>query len=245
VRRRIGVAGRPRCIWVVDNEEVDRGLIVSLLQPLGFTIRQAASGEECLRALQEAGGALPDAIFMDLAMPGIDGWETLRRIRAQGLLPAGTPAAIVSANAFDKGLDNDVGIEPGDFLVKPVRVSELLDWLGRRLALQWIEAEAPAAEPVLHAPGAPARPPAPEVPLRIDPERLRALRDAIGIGHVRGVMRELDRIEAAQPECAGLVGRLRALARQFQLDAMNGLLRRTLDENDPRDGHDDTDERSR
>ena len=245
VRRRIGVAGRPRCIWVVDNEEVDRGLIASLLQPLGFTIRQAASGEECLRALQEAGGALPDAIFMDLAMPGIDGWETLRRIRAQGLLPAGTPAAIVSANAFDKGLDNDVGIEPGDFLVKPVRVSELLDWLGRRLALQWIEAEAPAAEPVLHAPGASARPQAPEVLLRIDPERLRALRDAIGIGHVRGVMRELDRIEAAQPECAGLVGRLRALARQFQLDAMNGLLRRTLDENDPRDGHDDTDERSR
>ena len=245
VRRRIGVAGPPRCIWVVDNEEVDRGLIVSLLQPLGFTIRQAASGEECLRALQEAGGALPDAIFMDLAMPGIDGWETLRRIRAQGLLPAGTPAAIVSANAFDKGLDNDVGIEPGDFLVKPVRVSELLDWLGRRLALQWIEAEAPAAEPVLHAPGASARPQVPEVPLRIDPERLRALRDAIGIGHVRGVMRELDRIEAAQPECAGLVGRLRALARQFQLDAMNGLLRRTLDENDPRDGHDDTDERSR
>ena len=245
VRRRIGVAGPPRCIWVVDNEEVDRGLIVSLLQPLGFTIRQAASGEECLRALQEAGGTLPDAIFMDLAMPGIDGWETLRRIRAQGLLPAGTPAAIVSANAFDKGLDNDVGIEPGDFLVKPVRVSELLDWLGRRLALQWIEAEAPAAEPVLHAPGASARPQAPEVPLRIDPERLRALRDAIGIGHVRGVMRELDRIEAAQPECAGLVGRLRALARQFQLDAMNGLLRRTLDEDDPRDGHDDTDERSR
>ncbi|KDB53284.1 histidine kinase [Sphaerotilus natans subsp. natans DSM 6575] len=247
VRRRIGVLGPPRCIWVVDNEEVDRGLIVSLLQPLGFTIRQAASGEECLRALQAAGdnGALPDAIFMDLAMPGIDGWETLRRIRAQGLLPAGTPAAIVSANAFDKGLDNDVGIEPGDFLVKPVRMSELLDWLGRRLALQWIETEAHAAEPAPSAPSAPTRPQTPEVPPRIDPERLRALRDAIGIGHVRGVMRELDRIEAAQPESAALVGRLRALARQFQLDAMNGLLRRTLHEDDPRDGHDNTDERFR
>jgi len=247
VRRRIGVLGPPRCIWVVDNEEVDRGLIVSLLQPLGFTIRQAASGEECLRALQAAGedGALPDAIFMDLAMPGIDGWETLRRIRAQGLLPAGTPAAIVSANAFDKGLDNDVGIEPGDFLVKPVRMSELLDWLGRRLALQWIETEAHAAEPAPSAPSAPTRPQTPEVPPRIDPERLRALRDAIGIGHVRGVMRELDRIEATQPESAALVGRLRALARQFQLDAMNGLLRRTLHEDDPRDGHDNTDERFR
>ena len=228
---------------MVDNEEADRELLRQLLEPAGFELRQACSGHDALDLV--AAGYRPDAVFMDLAMPGIDGWETLRRIRAQGLLPAGTPAAIVSANAFDKGLDNDVGIEPGDFLVKPVRVSELLDWLGRRLALQWIEAEAPAAEPVLHAPGASARPQAPEVLLRIDPERLRALRDAIGIGHVRGVMRELDRIEAAQPECAGLVGRLRALARQFQLDAMNGLLRRTLDEDDPRDGHDDTDERSR
>ncbi|MDQ5897971.1 MAG: hypothetical protein QG612_2057 [Pseudomonadota bacterium] len=236
VRRRLGHAGRARCIWVVDNEEVDRGLIVSLLQPLGFTIRQAASGEECLRALQEAVGALPDAIFMDLAMPGIDGWETLRRIRAQGLLPAGTPAAIVSANAFDKGLDNDVGIEPGDFLVKPVRVSELLDWLGRRLALQWIEAEVPVAGPVPAVAAMTAvAPQPPEGPLRIDENRLRALQEAISIGHVRGVMRALDEIAATQPECAALVERLRALARQFQLDAMNGLLRKALDVDVPPD----------
>jgi CheY-like chemotaxis protein/anti-sigma regulatory factor (Ser/Thr protein kinase) len=128
-RRRTGYTGRRRCVLVVDNEEVDRGLIVSLLAPLGFTIRQAASGEACLAllaALQagEADGPMPDAVFMDLAMPGIDGWETLRRLQAQGL--GAVPAAIVSANAFDKGLDNDVGITPADFLVKPVRVGELL-----------------------------------------------------------------------------------------------------------------------
>jgi CheY-like chemotaxis protein len=70
---------------------------------------------------------------MDLGMPGIDGWETIRRIRQQQLTDA--PVAILSANAFDKGLDNDVGIAPDDFIVKPLQgLPELLDWLGRKLA---------------------------------------------------------------------------------------------------------------
>ena len=72
---------------------------------------------------------------MDLAMPGIDGWETIRTLRRQRLSEA--PVAIVSANAFDKGLDNDAGIAAADFITKPVRFDELLDWLGARLALQW------------------------------------------------------------------------------------------------------------
>jgi CheY-like chemotaxis protein len=221
-QRRIGYAGRRRCVLVVDNEEVDRGLIVSLLAPLGFTIRQAASGEACL-ALLEA-GPVPDAIFMDLAMPGIDGWETLRRLRAQGL--GAVPAAIVSANAFDKALDNDVGITPADFLVKPVRVDELLDWLGRRLGLAWTDA--PPAAPAL----APAPPPSAAAVLP-DAERLRALQDAVSLGHVRGVLRLLDALDAERPECRDFSDRLRTLARQFQLDAMSGLLRKAIDEPDP------------
>jgi hypothetical protein len=76
------------------------------------------------------------AILMDLAMPGIDGWETIRSLRRLDLSAA--PVAIVSANAFDKGLDNDVGIMPEDFITKPVRLDELLDWLGRQLGLQWL-----------------------------------------------------------------------------------------------------------
>nr|WP_310462169.1 ATP-binding protein [Sphaerotilus sp.] len=225
-RRRTGYTGRRRCVLVVDNEEVDRGLIVSLLAPLGFTIRQAASGEACLAlmaALQrgedggEGGSPMPDAVFMDLAMPGIDGWETLRRLQAQGL--GAVPAAIVSANAFDKGLDNDVGITPADFLVKPVRVGELLDWLGRRLALEWTEALPP---PVVLAAA-----PAAVLP---DAVQLHALQEALSLGHVRGVLRLLDALDAAQPECRDFSDRLRTLARQFQLDAMSGFLRKALDD---------------
>jgi CheY-like chemotaxis protein len=120
---RIGHLGARRSILAVDNEEVDRGLLASVLEPLGFELRQAASGHECLEMLK---CFQPDAILMDLAMPGIDGWETIRLIREQGLSEA--PIAIVSANAFDKILDNDAGIEGRDFILKPVRVG----WSGSR-----------------------------------------------------------------------------------------------------------------
>ena len=46
-------------------------------------------------------------MFVDLAMPGIDGWETIRRAQRLGLMK--TSVAIVSANAFDKRLPNDGG----------------------------------------------------------------------------------------------------------------------------------------
>jgi CheY-like chemotaxis protein len=136
---RTGYLGARKRVLVVDNEEVERELLVSVLQPLGFEVDAVASGHECLAWL---GQYRADAILMDLAMPGIDGWATVRAIRAQALSAA--PVAIVSGNAFDKGLDNDVGISIEDFILKPVRVNELLDWLGARLQLEWTSA-APAA----------------------------------------------------------------------------------------------------
>ncbi len=216
--RRTGYAGARRRVLVVDNEEADRRLLLDLLQPLGFDVVSAASGEEALVHLAQ--GALQpafDAVFMDLAMPGIDGWETIRRLRAAGHR---MPLAVVSANAFDKRLDNDVGLASEDFLVKPVRVSELLDWLGSRLALVWTLAERPPEPAAL--PGADA--PLPPSPL------LRALHEAVSLGHVRGIGRQLDAIEAADPSHLPFATRMRLLARQFQFDAMNDVLTKALDE---------------
>jgi CheY-like chemotaxis protein len=216
--QRIGYAGTRRCVLVVDNEEVDRELLSNVLSPLGFDVRRAASGHDCL-ALLEAGDFRPDAILMDLAMPGIDGWETIRRLRAQGLSEA--PVAIVSANAFDKGLDNDAGITPADFVLKPVRKAELLDWLGRTLGLEWLNAPLPSSPPA-----APVVPP-PAEPLVVPAEpRLRALEEMIDLGYFRGIVRVLDGIESETPACAGFVGQMRELARRFQLDAMSGVLRK-------------------
>jgi len=208
LKARYGYAGPRRRVLVVDNEEADRELLVNVLQPLGFEIRTAASGHDCLDLL--AAGYRPEVILMDLAMPGIDGWETLRRVRAAG--HAGIHLAIVSANAFDKGLDNDVGIRLDDFILKPVRHSELLDWLERRLALVWLEAPLPA-------PAAPAQAALP----RIYPPtaQLDALREVVNLGYFRGIMNTLDDIEKTQPRSAGFAAEMRGLARQFQFETMS------------------------
>ena len=221
-RLRRGYAGPRRKVLVVDNEEPDRELLVQLLQPLGFDLRTAASGHDCLDLL--AAGYQPDAVLMDLAMPGIDGWETIRRLRELEVREhpsAGSPhgvgakIAIVSANAFDKGLDNDVGVRPEDFVLKPVRHSELLDWLERQLGLRWVAQaqEVPVAVP---GPAAPLHQPS--------VANSSALQEVVALGFYRGILNRLDQIEADEPDCAPLVAQARELARQFQFDAIQALL---------------------
>ena len=216
-RRRTAVVGARRCVLVVDNEEVDRELLRQLLEPIGFDVRQASSGEAALQMLRD--GARPDAILMDLAMPGIDGWETIRRLRDQGLSDA--PVAIVSANAFDRRLDNDLGIVARDYVLKPVRGEELLDWLGHALRLQWRDEPAPATA----APAVETAPAAAALPERTS---LQALAEQVRVGYPRGIHRWLDHIDANEPACAEFTQRLRGLASRFQLDAMATDIARAL-----------------
>jgi CheY-like chemotaxis protein len=210
---RMGYAGSRQRVLVVDNEEADRELLVQLLQPLGFEVRTAASGHDALDLL--ASGYQPHAVFMDLAMPGIDGWETVRRLRVleQATQRPAARIAIVSANAFDKGLDNAVGLPSDDFFCKPVRHADLLDWLAQRLGLVWQE----AMEPVLPAPKT--------VPTQalVYPDRVQldALQEVVTLGFYRGILNQLDALEAAQPACAGFVANMRDLARLFQFETMS------------------------
>jgi CheY-like chemotaxis protein len=214
-RDRSAYAGERRRILIVDNESVDRELLASVLLPLGFQIDQAASGVECMEVLPRF---QPHLIFMDLAMPGIDGWETIRQIRQQKLSEAAI--AIISANAFDKGLDNDVGIASEDFILKPVNVEHLLDWIGRKLSLTWIYAEPEVSYQAakITAPAF-AYPPAAE---------LHALVDLAGMGYVRGILNKLDDIEAADSAYTTFVQQMRELTQQFQLDSLNDHLKKAL-----------------
>jgi len=214
---RIGYVGVRRRILVVDNEKVDRDMLQSMLEPLGFVLEQAASGEEALKAIPRFA---PHLVFMDLGMPGIDGWETLRRIRQQQL--TGAHLAVLSANAFDKGLDNDAGIAPDDFIVKPLRLPELLDWLGRKLQLEWVSADSPPP------PAAPA-PQAPPPIVAPAEAHLAALDELIVLGYLRGILNKLGEIERLDTAHAEFVRVLRDLARQFQFDAMKEILRKVRD----------------
>ena len=209
---RVGYVGIRRRILVVDNEKVDRDMLQNVLDPLGFQVEQAASGYEALQVIPRFA---PHLVFMDLGMPGIDGWETIRRIRSQQLTDA--HIAILSANAFDKGLDNDVAVVADDFIVKPLRVNELLGWIGRKLQLEWVLADTPLVAPVAAEP----------LPL-IGPgaAHLAALDEVINLGYLRGILNKLGEIERLAPEYAEFVRVLRELARQFQFDAMKEIMKK-------------------
>ena len=100
-----------------------------------------------------------------------------------------------------------------DFILKPVRHTELLDWLERRLGLKWTDTAA-ALPPVAAAKTmqAPSR------------DRLRALDEAVSLGYFRGIMNQLDDIDTEQPECMAWTEAQRVLARQFQFEAMSRAL---------------------
>ena len=77
-KARAGAAKRFR-VLVVDDAEGIRTYLASLLKLKGYDVDTAEDGRRALALLE--GGAAPDAIILDVMMPGIDGVETLRRIR--------------------------------------------------------------------------------------------------------------------------------------------------------------------
>jgi two-component system response regulator MprA len=106
-------------ILVVDDEPAVRRALERALQLESYDVELAADGREALDVLAERA---PDAIILDVSMPGIDGLEVCRRLRAVG---DRTPILMLTArDAIDdrvKGLD--VGAD--DYLVKPFALREL------------------------------------------------------------------------------------------------------------------------
>jgi signal transduction histidine kinase/DNA-binding response OmpR family regulator len=99
-------------VLVVDDEKGTRELIARGLQKEGFRVLAAATGEEALRLAREK---RPDAISLDVLMPGMDGWTVLRSLKADPLT-ASIPVVMVSM--LD---DRDIGHALGaaDYLTKP------------------------------------------------------------------------------------------------------------------------------
>ncbi len=215
-----GYGGPRRTVWVVDNEAADRELLRQWLEPLGFVVHTVDRGDEALAQLATftpGGAGAPDALCLDLAMPGIDGWETLRRLREQGW--ADLPVVIVSANAFDRGLDNALAHPASDFLVKPVRRDDLLLWLGQRLRLSW---HTTGAAGVAQAPPTPDSnaPEASAADSPWTPADADALRALLRLGYPRGVLQWLDAWAQRHPGQAALAQRWQALAREFRFEAI-------------------------
>jgi len=107
-------------ILVVDDDSKIRTVVRRGLAYEGYRVIEAGSGEE---GLEKAREHLPDLVILDVMMPGIDGLEATRRLRA-----AGDEIAILMLTARDELADRVEGLETGadDYLVKPFSFEELL-----------------------------------------------------------------------------------------------------------------------
>ncbi|MFP5460356.1 MAG: ATP-binding protein [Gammaproteobacteria bacterium] len=214
-----GYAGPRRTLLVVDDQPIQRQLLAGLLVPLGFTLRESASGSECLESIREA---RPDAILMDISMDDLDGWETARRVRATGMTDL--PIIMVSADVFENRPENLEASGAQAFVAKPVIESELLDALGRLLRLEWISEDGADALPVTDASPA-AELVTPEELARIPAEALAMLRRFALSGQPRALREALERLASEQPELAATCARWHRLVDAFDFDALAAQLR--------------------
>jgi DNA-binding response OmpR family regulator len=108
-------------ILIVDDEPTGRETLEALLIAHGYTLAFAANGAE---ALEKAAELTPDLVLLDVMMPGMDGFETCRRMRTSPLL-ADVP--IIMVTALDDQESRVQGIEAGadDFVSKPFNRTEL------------------------------------------------------------------------------------------------------------------------
>ncbi|MEO8379277.1 MAG: hybrid sensor histidine kinase/response regulator [Acidobacteriota bacterium] len=108
-------------VLIVDDEPSARAVLHDLLIPEGLDLTTAASGFEALEIVKHR---VPDVIITDLMMPGMDGLELCRRLRAEERT-RGTPIVVVTALGSREGMARAVDAGATDFISKPVNGTEV------------------------------------------------------------------------------------------------------------------------
>jgi two-component system, NtrC family, response regulator AtoC len=126
---------RPR-VLVVDDAEGVRGFVANLLELEGYRVDTAEDGRSAVALLE--GGAAPDLILLDVMMPGIDGIETLRRIRA---FDAQVPVVMLSVVGKASTIVEAMQLGAADYLNKPIEDALLVATLEKLLERRSLERE--------------------------------------------------------------------------------------------------------
>jgi len=122
---------RPAHILIVDDLAVNRELVRAMLTPFGHDFEEAENGADAVRAALRSRF---DLILMDLQMPGMDGFEAARVIRATCVLNRGTPIIALSANVLPAHVLASQAAGMDDHLGKPIvpitLVTKVAMWAG-------------------------------------------------------------------------------------------------------------------
>ena len=129
-RRGIGFAGKR--VLLAEDDPLNIEVVRRLLEKKGMIVEKAAGGRAAEAAFLAAGRDYYDAVLVDYSMPGMDGLEAARQIRAdEARLGASRPVPVVAltASAFEEDMAGSFGglIDAG--IAKPVKQAELFDIL--------------------------------------------------------------------------------------------------------------------
>ena len=118
-------------VLAVDDIPLNLLLVQKMLSKFNFRMRTASGGQQALDAVAQE---KPDLILLDLMMPGIDGFEVLRRLRED---PATADIQIVILSALNSNEDVVKGFNAGanDFIMKPIIMEKLLSCVVNQLKI--------------------------------------------------------------------------------------------------------------
>lgn len=211
-RNIIGFKGRSHKILVVDDNEIDRTILVNLLFLLGFEVIEASNGQEGIeKALLER----PDLIFINLIMPVMDGYKACELIRQSS-----QHIVIIVLSTSIRHKDKPQGCD--DFIVKPIRMeNELFNVLIKHLKLEWIyddiEVEPTAALAIEQGPLIP--PPI---------EELKILHELAISGNMRRIQEQAKYIEQLDEKYVHFANKLSNLAQSFEDEKILALVEKEL-----------------
>ena len=115
-----------RRILLAEDVEINREIVLELLNPLQFEVDCAVNGAEAVQKFTDQGGKY-DLIFMDLQMPEMDGFEATRQIRALDLPSAGEiPIIAMTANVFREDIEKCLEAGMTDHIGKPLDFNDVL-----------------------------------------------------------------------------------------------------------------------
>lgn|SRR5574338_482514 len=109
-------------VLIIDDDVIERELLQRCLAVAGYRVLSAPDGEDGVTLAREHG---PDLIVLDVVMPGMNGYQTCRRLRA---LPETSATPVLMLTSKDQAADRFWADEVGAsaYLTKPVDVTELL-----------------------------------------------------------------------------------------------------------------------
>jgi signal transduction histidine kinase/DNA-binding response OmpR family regulator len=199
-------------ILVVDDNYANLLLLRNLLTQTGFTVQEAKNGEQAVAIYQSW---RPQLIWMDMRMPGMDGYEATKIIRS---MPGGQEVVIVAitASVLDEQKGEILAAGCDDLVRKPFKEYEIFETMSAQLGVEYrykAVSAAPKPQSVRLTAGMLA-----ELP----PELLQALDETTLALNQQSALQVIDRIQETAPQTAES---LRSLVQNFQMGHIRELLK--------------------